>query len=587
MVAIFVLTGGGAAWAVNLRATTNDQEITRQDTSFAAKRAAIEIDEETSELRVTVATLAANPGLKGVLTDPSRCAVTFSALGPFSSGRYDVTRLDGSVACSSSAPSAGSQAASYSEIAWFTAAGSGPMFEAPVADPVTRLPSLLVTVPMAGGGGVIVGLAALTPVGPGLAAQLGGRRNLEFLVVAKDGKTVLARSLNPGKWSGSSLTGTPFNASLHTLQGTSVDGTPTIYGRATAANTGWTVFAGDDTASVLAASKTLLEETLLIIGIGLLILLGATYLLYRSLARPIQALRRAVRAGIGHESGGRPAVGGPSEVVELASEFYDLLASVEAELNDRLRAESQVQTLNVVLSEQVKEGRKQLRELERINRERADLSARLRDLLERHTGTVEAERYRIATEIHDDTIQVIAAVGMRLERLKKGAGDERQLTLIAEVEEAIRLASRRLRNLTFDLLPPSLEQPRGLQTVLMGSLKQLQSDTGIDHRLTSGLDRDIDTAKKLVLFRIAQEALANVRKHSQATRVRVEIKDTGDGVEVSVIDNGVGFDFRLMKSAPGHLGLIAMQERAQSVGGWWRCTGQRGGGVRVQFWVPA
>jgi signal transduction histidine kinase len=274
-------------------------------------------------------------------------------------------------------------------------------------------------------------------------------------------------------------------------------------------------------------------------------------------------------------------------VVDLAGEFFDLLASVEAELNERLRAEGQVQMLNKKLSEQVKEGRKQLRELERINRERADLSARLRDLLRRQTGTVEAERYRIATEIHDDTIQVIAAVGMRVERLKRRAGDERQLALIAEVEESIKLASRRLRNLTFDLLPPSLDQPRGLHTVLEESVKQLRTDTGIDVRLTDHLARDFATEKKLVLFRIAQEALANVRKHSQATRVRVEIGDTGDGVAVGVIDNGVGFDYKLMTSAPGHLGMIAMQERALSVGGWWRCSGQRGGGARIEFWVPA
>jgi signal transduction histidine kinase len=530
--------------------------------------------------------MAVNPRLPAVLTDPTRCALMFSTLGPFSSGRYDVARPDGSVACSSASPNGGSQPASYAGLDWFPSVDSPPDFRALVTDPVSGLPSILATAPMAGGAGVVIGFAALTTIGPALVAELGGRRELEFLVVAKDEQTVLARSINPGHWSGRSLLGTSFNAHTPSAERVSVDGSPTIYGWATAADTGWTVFAGDDTIYALAASKTLLEENLAIIAAGLLILLGATYLLYRSLARPIQELRRAVHAGIGRENGRRPRVGGPSEVVELAGEFFDLLASVEAELNERLRAEGQVQTLNKKLSEQVKEGRKQLRELERINRERADLSSRLRVLLGRQTGTVEAERYRIATEIHDDTIQVIAAVGMRVERLKRRAGDERQLALIAEVEESIKLASRRLRNLTFDLLPPSLDRPRGLQTVLEESLKQLRTDAGLEVRLTDELDRDLPTANKLVLYRIAQEALANVRKHSRATRVRVEIKDTGDGVGIEVIDNGIGFDYKLMTSAPGHLGMIAMQERALSVGGWWRCSGQRGGGARIEFWVP-
>jgi signal transduction histidine kinase len=455
-----------------------------------------------------------------------------------------------------------------------------------LADPVSGAPSLLVAEPMIGGAGVIVGLAALAPVGPALAAQLGGRRQLEFLVLSGDQKTVIARSIHPDQWAGVALDGSPFRPGGDLSRMPSVDGVPTIYGRATAGDSGWTVYAGDDAATVLAASKTLLEANLAIIAGGLLILLGATYVLYRSLAGPIQELRRAVRAGIGRENGRRVRVGGPSEVVELANEFDELLASVEAELNERLRAESQVQTLNEVLSVRVKEGRKQLRELQKIIRERADLSARLRDLLGRQTGTVEAERYRIATEIHDDTIQVIAAVGLRLERLKRGAADERQLTLIAEVEEAVKLASRRLRSLTFDLLPPSLEEPDGLRAVLEESLKQLQDDAGIDYRLLVELDREIPADKRLVLFRISQEALANVRKHSHATLVRVDIKDTRGGVRVVVVDNGVGFDFRKVGSEPGHLGMVAMQERALSVSGWWRCSRVRGGGARIEFWVP-
>src|SRR5439155_7718736 len=93
---------------------------------------------------------------------------------------------------------------------------------------------------------------------------------------------------------------------------------------------------------------------------------------------------------------------------------------------------------------------------------------------------------------------------------------------------------------------------------------------------------------RLILYRIAQEALANVRKHAEAHRVSVTVEPSDGGYLVRIEDDGVGFDpASLEGSRPGHLGLTAMKERAEMSGGWCRVTSQPGRGTKVEFWMPA
>lgn len=92
----------------------------------------------------------------------------------------------------------------------------------------------------------------------------------------------------------------------------------------------------------------------------------------------------------------------------------------------------------------------------------------------------------------------------------------------------------------------------------------------------------------MILYRITQEALANVRKHAQASKVSVVLEEQDGGYLVGVEDDGVGFaPPEVLRSAPGHLGLSAMREGAEMVGG--RCTVRSapGSGTCVEFWLPA
>jgi len=92
---------------------------------------------------------------------------------------------------------------------------------------------------------------------------------------------------------------------------------------------------------------------------------------------------------------------------------------------------------------------------------------------------------------------------------------------------------------------------------------------------------------RLILYRIAQEALANVRKHANASRVHVRLTQQDGGYLVQVEDDGDGFDApEMLRSAPGHLGLSSMRERAEMAGGWCKVHGLPGNGTTVEFWVP-
>ena len=94
-----------------------------------------------------------------------------------------------------------------------------------------------------------------------------------------------------------------------------------------------------------------------------------------------------------------------------------------------------------------------------------------------------------------------------------------------------------------------------------------------------------DTA--LCLYRIAQEAIVNARKHAEARTIAVSVADAGDGVAVRITDDGVGFNVAEgLEPRAGHMGLSTMVERAELLGGWCRITSSAGTGTAVECWLP-
>ena len=197
----------------------------------------------------------------------------------------------------------------------------------------------------------------------------------------------------------------------------------------------------------------------------------------------------------------------------------------------------------------------------------------------------EEERARIASDIHDDTIQMLTAATLRLQKLRHRLSDAEELHILDKVEEALSMSHSRLRQLIFDLRPSGLERG-SLAGALQDYLEQMRSDTGISYQLDDSCRARGPVSRNVLIYRTAQEALANVRRHARAKTVWVQLLDVSDGCLAKITDDGVGYDPAEIEERPGHLGLVLIRQRAQIAGGWCRIESTPGTGTTVEFWVP-
>jgi signal transduction histidine kinase len=218
--------------------------------------------------------------------------------------------------------------------------------------------------------------------------------------------------------------------------------------------------------------------------------------------------------------------------------------------------------------------------------ERKSAEKQRRMLLSRLVTAQEAERKTIAEDIHDDAVQIMTAANMRLELFRMVLTDPAQVDAAQKLQETISLAIGRLRNLLFELIPPDLDR-HGLEAAFRRHLEQSEAHAGIAWELEAELDEEPAPQVRILLFRIFQEALMNVRKHAKATSVAASLKTVEGGVMMRLSDDGAGFHASAAEPLAGHLGLASMRERAEIAGGWWRLTTEPGRGTEITTWVPA
>jgi signal transduction histidine kinase len=206
-------------------------------------------------------------------------------------------------------------------------------------------------------------------------------------------------------------------------------------------------------------------------------------------------------------------------------------------------------------------------------------------LVARLVEVSEAERRELAGDIHDDPIQKLVAVNMRLQLLRRTLSEPAHHEAVDELLGVVKVSIGSLRNLLFELRPSVLDED-GLAPALVQYLDRWGEgvELAIDNRLT----REPPGDTRVICYRIAQEALANVRKHAEASRVDVLLSERDRGFFVRIKDDGRGFDPAdgTSDGVPGHLGLASMRERAELAGGWCRVFSLAGGGTTVEFWLP-
>lgn len=276
--------------------------------------------------------------------------------------------------------------------------------------------------------------------------------------------------------------------------------------------------------ATVSARPVLSESLVLLVGLGALI--GANALLVRSSLRPLDRLVHEVSAIGSNGTGTRVHVAEDGIARTLANAVNGLL--------DRVEAASQEQSL-------------------------AELAAQ------------EAERSRIAQELHDGVGQSLTAILLAVSRPSADPADVREQ--VRSSLEEVRGVARRLR--------PHVLEDLGLHSALAALTTDLfaSTSTHVKRGIAPGLPQ-LDEATELVVFRVAQEALTNVARHAEAATVSLSLTQRGDRVVLTVLDDGRG----IPHGASG-TGLRGMQERAALIGGT-LAVERRDGGTMVTLDVP-
>jgi signal transduction histidine kinase len=322
-----------------------------------------------------------------------------------------------------------------------------------------------------------------------------------------------------------------------------------------------------------AVMAILTRDLLLITAAASLVGIMSAYVLTVVLTRPILELVAAVGAVRRGDLRPTARVWARDEIGQLATAFNSMLESLRA-------SRAQVEDSH--------------REVLRRNRELAQLSEELRQkeqiraqLLEKAISAQEEERKRIARELHDETSQTLTSVVVGLKVLE-GLHDPAQIK--AQVSELRDLAAGTLESvhgLALELRPSVLDD-LGLVAAVQRHVAAQTRKYGLEVDFhTAGLDGTrLSPETETAVYRIIQEALANVARHSQATSASVVLERRRETLVAIVEDNGNGFDVDALLASEQSLGLHGMRERSFLVGGKLTVESSPGGGTTVFVQVP-
>lgn len=234
--------------------------------------------------------------------------------------------------------------------------------------------------------------------------------------------------------------------------------------------------------------------------------------------------------------------------------------------------------------------RKSERKLNQSLEEERQLQTQLRLLPHRLIEAQEKERKRISRDLHDDVVQSLVSISVKLERLTykaaQGGGSLRNIVdetqqQVTDIVDTVHRFARELR--------PAILDDLGLVSALRAHIDEFTRRTNIKVHL------DVDTAvnklsqtRSTVLYRVVQSALNNITQHARATEVHIVAKKLNETICMTIQDNGISFDVKkiLQDTKYKRLGLIGMRERAEMVGGAFSITSLPGEGTTIQVTIP-
>jgi two-component system sensor histidine kinase UhpB len=308
----------------------------------------------------------------------------------------------------------------------------------------------------------------------------------------------------------------------------------------------WRVFGTNAAVLVLAllglvlapvtVSAPLHVTELVVLVAGLLVMLAINLLLLRTAFRPLDELAETMRRHDPLSPGARAHVDGEPDVAALAQTFNDMLDRLESERRDSVSRALMVQ---------------------------------------------EAERQRIARELHDEVGQTLTGVMLQVESLAAVIPDELREQL-DELRETAREGTEEVRRIARRLRPEALDE-LGLQSALAALAIRIadQANLRVDKQLDSRLT--LSPQQELVVYRVAQEALTNVARHAAADQARLRLRREDGNAVLTVRDDGRGLD---SDAAASSHGIRGMRERAMLIGAQIAIGPAPGGGTEVKLIIP-
>jgi signal transduction histidine kinase len=366
---------------------------------------------------------------------------------------------------------------------------------------------------------------------------------------------IISRSLNSEKWIGQSSRGIEIGdialtQTRGTTQAQGVDGENRFYGFTAISDSGWRVYAGISTRTALAATQaSAIYKIVGAIGITCFVILLAV-LLGRRIASPILQLAEVTRSATKGSLKERVLVQGPEEIVRVSTQFNEMMDArvlVEKDLNkanDRLKALSH----NLFRAQEI-------------------------------------ERRAIARELHDEIGQALTAIKINLQALGRFPDAN---TLNARLEDGVKIVDRTLqqvRDLSLDLRPQLLDD-LGLVSALRWYLQEQAKRANLRIHFSTDPFGRLESTLETACFRVVQEAITNVIRHSQAQMITVETRLRDNAIHLYVRDDGIGFDPIAVREASSgsKMGLCGMEERVLLVGGQIIVNSKPRHGTEVHAW---
>ncbi|WKZ35026.1 MAG: histidine kinase [Anaerolineales bacterium] len=308
---------------------------------------------------------------------------------------------------------------------------------------------------------------------------------------------------------------------------------------------GWALITEEEWEMVISPSLQLTQMAPLVVVPAFILALIAIWFGAKQIVQPLQKLEsKAAALAWGDFEAIQEPVGGISEVQHLQMELTEMSRKVQA----------------------AQEG--------------------LHDYIGAITSAQEDERMRLARELHDDTIQAVIALKQRVQLAQKSIKEQNGRQSLKELETLAEQTIENLRRLTRALRPIYLED-LGLVTALEMLTREISQSNPLTVEFQrTGNERRLSRDVELSLYRIAQEALNNVVKHSRATHADLSIRYSGSEVTLVIKDNGNGF---VAPASPtefatnGHFGLLGIHERADLIGARLGIESTQGQGTRIEI----